>query len=108
MSDVVTVWQMDDEDGAKHDDDDGDGSDAEQRADQYRNAAGELSQSDQITHSDRHVHERRETLRAWATEHPEQDGAAVEDKGQRTSDAHDKELEIQFACATRQPVKCAH
>ena len=54
------------------------------------------------------MHERRKALRAWATEHSKQDGAAVEDKGQRASDTHDQKLEIQFACATCQSAKCAH
>jgi hypothetical protein len=34
---------------------------------------------------------------AWAAERAEQNGAAVVDEGQRSSDAHDEKLEIQFA-----------
>ena len=108
MGDVVTVRKMDDEDCAQHYDDDADGSNAKQRADQYRDASGELSQPDQITDGDRHVHEGREALRTWAAEHSEQDGAAMEDKRQSARDAHDEELKIQFAGATCQPVKSTH
>ena len=42
MSDVVTMWEMDYEYGAKHYDNDADGSNAEQRAEQDGEASGEL------------------------------------------------------------------
>jgi hypothetical protein len=108
MGDIVAVRKMDDEDCAEHYDDDADGSNAEQRADQYRDASGELSQSDQIADGHRHVHEGREALRAWSAEHSEKYRATVEDKRQSARDAHDEELEIQFAGATCQPVKSTH
>jgi hypothetical protein len=108
MGDVVTVRKMDDKYGTQHYDDDADGSNAEQRAEQYRNASGELGQSDQIADGDRHVHESGEALRPWAAEHSEQDRAAVEDKGKSARDAHDEKLEIQFAGAASQSTKCAH
>lgn len=42
MADVVSVREVDHENGAQHDDDDADGSNTEQRAEQYRDASGEL------------------------------------------------------------------
>jgi hypothetical protein len=42
MADVVAVGEMDHEDGAEHNDDYADGSNAEQRASQNSDASGEL------------------------------------------------------------------
>ncbi len=100
MGDVVAVGKVDDEDGAEHDDDYADGSDAEQRAEQDGDASRELRQSHEIADGGGHVHEGREALRAWAAEHSKQDRAAVKDKGKRASDAHDQEFEIQFTGGT--------
>jgi hypothetical protein len=98
VGDVVAVGEVDDKDCTEHYDDDADGANAEQRARQYGDASSELGQSHEIADSDGHFHKSCKALRARATEHSKKDRAAVENKGQRAGDAHDQELEIQFAC----------
>jgi hypothetical protein len=94
VADVVTIREMDHENGAAHDDDDADAADTHQRAEKDSDAAGELSEADEVADDVGCVHEGGEVVRAGSAESAEEDSGAVVDEWQRASEAHDEEFEI--------------
>jgi hypothetical protein len=59
------MGQVYQEDGAKHYNDDADGSDPNKKTGQNRYSACELGESNQITHNSWRMHESGKALRAW-------------------------------------------
>lgn len=97
MANVVAIVEMNQHDGTRHDDDDAGSADAEERAEQDGDAAGELGEPHEIADDVGHFHEGGKVVGTGATEGAEEDGGAVVDEGKRAGKTHDQELEFQFA-----------
>lgn len=87
VGDIVAVRKMNHGDGTTHDDDDADCAYAEERAEQYGEAAAELGEADEIADGVGGVHEGGEVVGARAAEGSEEDGSAVVNEGERAGHA---------------------
>jgi len=96
VADVVAVRQVDHENGAEHDDDDANGADTEQRSEKDGEAAGELSEADEIADDVRRLHEGGEVVRTGTAKGAEEDGGAVIEEGQSAGNTHDEKRKLGF------------
>ncbi len=96
LTDVEAVREVDEKDGAEHDDDDADGADAKERAGENAEASGELSQADEIADGRGRVHADSKFQRAWAAENAKENTAAVIEKWERAGQAKNEQDKVEL------------
>src|ERR1700737_2098149 len=93
--------KMNEEDCAKHHDDEADRADAEKHSGEDGDSAGDLRQTHEVAHSDGLVHEGGKASRAGAAEGSEEDGAAVIEERESAGDANQKKSKAELRRAGR-------
>jgi len=94
--DVETMRQVDEEDGAEHDDYHADCSDAQKGAGENGEASGELGQADEIADGRGRVHESGKVRRSRSAENAKKNTAAVIEKWERAGYAQDQQSKIEL------------
>jgi len=89
VTDVETMRQVDEEDGAEHDDHHADCTDSQKSAGENGQASGELSQANEIADGRGHVYESGKIRWSRSAENAKKNGAAVIEKWERAGQAHD-------------------
>jgi hypothetical protein len=96
LIDVEAVRQVDEKDGAEHDDYRAGCADSQKRPGKNGEASGYLSEADEIADGRWRVHESGKVRRTRSTENAKENAAAVVEEWERAGYAHDKQGKIEL------------